>query len=92
MVENRATEDHKQYLFDLAYGMLPEEKIVPGFIRYYVLNGFTLGNLQDDYMFHTHYPIERIQTGLQLVREALEKAAEEEKIEKTTANNKGKII
>lgn len=76
MVQNRATEDHKLYLFDLAHGNLSADKAVAGFIKYYVLNGFTLGNLQDDYMFHTHYPIDGIQAGLQSLRAALEKAAE----------------
>lgn len=76
MVQNRATEDHKLYLFDLAHGNLNNEEIIKGFIKYYVLSGFTLGNLQDDYMFHTHYPIERVQVGLQSLRAALESVAE----------------
>lgn len=76
MVQNRATEDHKLYLFDLAHGNLNNEESIKGFIKYYVLNGFTLGNLQDDYMFHTHYPIEEVQTGLQSLRVALERMAE----------------
>lgn len=76
MVQNRATEDHKLYLFDLAYGNLAAGKAVAGFIKYYVLNGFTLGNLQDDYRFYTNYSIERIQAGLQSLKAALEKAAE----------------
>lgn len=76
MVKNRATEDHKDYLFDLAHGNLSEDKAVAGFIKYYVLNGFTLGNLQDDYMFHTNYPIEGVQAGLMALRSALEKRAE----------------
>lgn len=76
MVQNRATEEHKLYLFDLAHGNLNDEEIIKGFIKYYVLNGFTLGNLQDDYMFHTHYPIEGVQAGLQSLRAALESMAE----------------
>lgn len=76
MIKNRATEDHKIWLFDLAYGNLQDEEMVRGFIKYYVLNGFTLGNLQDDYMFHTHYPIDGIKAGLQNLRTALESMAE----------------
>ncbi len=76
MVKNRATEDHKIWLFDLAHGNLKDEEMVRGFIKYYVLNGFTLGNLQDDYMFHTHYPIDGIKAGLQSLRVALESMAE----------------
>lgn len=75
MVKNRATEDHKIWLFDLAHGNLKDEEMVRGFIKYYVLNGFTLGNLQDDYMFHTHYPIDSIRAGLQSLRAALESMA-----------------
>lgn len=76
MIKNRATEDHKIWLFDLAYGNLQDEEMVRGFIKYYVLNGFTLGNLQDDYMFHTHYPIDGRKAGLQNLRTALESMAE----------------
>lgn len=75
MVQNRATEEHKIYLFDLAHGMLSEDKAIAGFIKYYVLNGFTMGNLQDDYLFRTNYAIDGIQTGLQSLRSALEKMA-----------------
>ena len=80
MVQNRATEEHMLYLFDLAHGNLNDEDIVRGFIKYYVLNGFTLGNLQDDYVFRTHYPIEGVQAGLQRLRAALEQMAEDAKI------------
>ena len=76
MAKNRGTEEHRLYLFDLAHGNLSEDRAIAGFIKFYVLNGFTLGNLQDDYMFHTHYPIEGIQTELQSLRTALERVAE----------------
>ena len=32
---NRATEDHKIWLFDLAHGNLTELEIVKGFIKFY---------------------------------------------------------
>ncbi|MBO5522299.1 MAG: hypothetical protein J5986_01275 [Roseburia sp.] len=76
MEKNRATEDHKTWLFDLAHGNLNNEEIIKGFIKYYVLNDFTLGNLQDDFIFYTNYPIERVQAGLQSLRAALESIAE----------------
>ena len=38
---NRATEDHKIWLFDLAHGNLTNSQIVKGFVKYYALNGFT---------------------------------------------------
>ena len=40
---NRATEDHKIWLFDLAHGNLTELEIVKGFIKFY------------DLVFRTHY-------------------------------------
>jgi len=52
---NRATEDHKIWLFDLAHGNLTELEIVKGFIKFYALNGFIVGNVQDDLVFRTHY-------------------------------------
>ena len=55
MVQNRATEDHKIWLFDLAHGNLIDQEIVKGFIKYYALNGFTIGNVQDDLIFRTTY-------------------------------------
>lgn len=57
---NRATEDHKIWLFDLAHGNLTELEIVKGFIKFYALNGFTVGNVQDDLVFKTHYNRKRL--------------------------------
>lgn len=54
-VPNRATEDHKLWLFDLAHGNLTDEQIVRGFIKYYALNGFCIGNMVDDIVFRTCY-------------------------------------
>lgn len=75
MVVNRATEEHKLYLFDLSHGNLSPDKAVSGFIKFYVLNGFTLGNLMDDFFFRTDYPIEGVKSGLNTLRSALEKVA-----------------
>lgn len=75
MVANRATEEHKLYLFDLSHGNLSPDKAVSGFIKFYVLNGFTLGNLLDDYRFYTDYPMEGVKSGLCALRSALEKVA-----------------
>lgn len=55
MMQNRATEDHRIWLFDLAHGNLTDEEIVKGFIKYYALNSFTIGNVQDDLVYRTHY-------------------------------------
>lgn len=69
MVQNRATEDHKIWLFDLAHGNLTDQEIVKGFIKYYALNGFTIGNVQDDIIFRTNYEATR---AIQSLKEALE--------------------
>lgn len=55
MIQNRATEDHKIWLFDLAHGNLTDQEIVSGFIKYYALSDFTVGTVQDDIVFRTHY-------------------------------------
>lgn len=46
----------KLWLFDLAHSNIPnQEDIVKGFIKHYVLFGRTIGNVQDDIVFHTLY-------------------------------------
>lgn len=75
MLANRATEEHKLYLFDLSHGNLSPDKAVAGFIKFYVLNGFTLGNLLDDYRFYTDYPLDGVQSGLSALQSALERVA-----------------
>ncbi len=72
MVKNRATEDHKIWLFDLAHGNLTDQEIVSGFIKYYALNDFTVGTVQDDIVFRTHYDPAGAMKSL---RAALSKAA-----------------
>lgn len=54
-VPNRATEEHKLWLFDLAHGNLTDGQIVRGFIKHYALNGFDIGNVVDDIVFRTCY-------------------------------------
>ena len=72
MVQNRATEDHKIWLFDLAHGNLTDQEIVKGFIKYYALKGFTIGNVQDDIIFRTNSEVAR---AIQSLKEALEASA-----------------
>ncbi len=50
MMKNRATEEHKIWLFDLAHGDLSESQIVKGFNKFYnnlciIYNTFFLPNL-----------------------------------------------
>lgn len=70
---NRATEDHKIWLFDLAHGNLTDLQIVKGFVKYYALNGFTVGNVQDDLVFRTHYNPSQ---GMESLRSALNSFSE----------------
>ena len=76
MGKNRGTEGHRLWLFDLAHGDLSREDMVKGFIKYYALEGFTLGNVQDDLIYRCFYPLDGAIKGLTSLREALEQAAE----------------
>ena len=69
---NRGTEDHKLWLFDLAHGNLTEDAIIKGFIRFYILAGRTLGNVQDDILFHTMYGTEGCKKAMEDLKGALE--------------------
>ncbi len=72
----RYSENHKIWLFDLVHGNLNENEIIKGFIKFYVLEGLVIGNVQDDCIFHTHYPSDKVREGLQNLRETLEKVAD----------------
>ncbi len=54
---NRGTEEHRVWLDDLAHSDLSESDIVKGFIKFYALNGFVVGNVVDDILFRTHYDV-----------------------------------
>lgn len=51
----RGNEEHRLWLFDLAHGNLKSDQVVRGFIKFYALQGFTVGNVQDDIVFRTIY-------------------------------------
>lgn len=73
---NRGSEEHKLWLFDLAHGNAAEDQIVRGFIKYYVLNGLIIGNVQDDILFRTHYGDAHAGEAMARLRDALQKAAD----------------
>lgn len=73
-MNQRATSDHKIWLFDLAHGNLKDDEILKGFIKYYVLSGCVLDNVVDDVVFKTHYDPTGIKEKL---IEVLKKAANE---------------
>ena len=72
---NRATEDHKKWLVDLARGNLTDRQIIQGFIKYYALNGFSVEDVQDDLIFRISYnpvrAMKRLKTALQNVVEGI---------------------
>lgn len=68
---DRFTEDMKLWLFDVAHGNLDDEKILKGFIKYYVLHGQAIGNVQDDITFHTMYGIQGSERQLWTYKEFL---------------------
>lgn len=72
-MNQRATSDHKIWLFDLAHQNLSDDEILKGFIKYYVLTGCTLDNVIDDVVFKTHYDPAEIKEKL---IEVLEKVAD----------------
>ena len=67
----KGSEEMKLWLFDLAHGNLSDEQIVQGFTRYYTLLGLTIGNVQDDMVFHTHYDPEQIRAAMKRLRDVL---------------------
>ena len=71
----RATEGHRTWLFDLAHGNLSEPQIMQGFIRYYVLEGCLLANVQDDLVFRTAFGSRYVEQAMESLREVLEKMA-----------------
>lgn len=73
---NRATEAHKVWLFDLAHGNLSDPQILQGFIKYYILNGLMLANVQDDLVFRTFYGDRYVEQAMKSLRVVLEKTAE----------------
>lgn len=73
---NRATEDHKLWLFDLAHGNLLEDQIIKGFIKYYALNGFTIESVQDDLVFRTNFGYLHAGEAMESLKTSLEKFTE----------------
>ncbi len=73
---NRATENHKLWLFDLAHGNLSETRMVRGFLKFYALEGYPLQNVVNDLVFRTHYGPDCAGQAAENLKAALEKAAD----------------
>lgn len=75
---NRCTEEMKLWLFDLAHGNLNDDQIVKGFIKHYVLHGFTMDKIKDDIYFHTCYGMEGVKKAWESLTKALKDYASAE--------------
>lgn len=65
-------EDKATWLFDLAHSDLDEDTIVKGFLKHYVLQGRSIGDVQQDLHFHTHYGDFYLESAMASLRRALE--------------------
>lgn len=65
-------EEKKIWLFDLAHGNLERDAIVKGFIRFYILQGKTVFNVQYDVHFHTIYGDDNCRRAMEDLKSALE--------------------
>ena len=74
----RGTEEHKLWLFDLAHGNLQDQQILKGFLKYYVLDGYSMANVVDDMRFHTHYSLDQIRQSKEGLERVIRAAAGEE--------------
>ena len=65
-------EDKATWLFDLAHDNLDEDAIVKGFLKHYVLQGRSIGDVQQDLHFRTHYGDFYLESAMADLRRALE--------------------
>lgn len=69
----RDVETLKIFIFDVAHDNLSDLDIVKGMIQHYLLNGYSVDNLQDDMVFKTLYQPEVIKNTLEHVKAVLSK-------------------
>ena len=65
-------EDKATWLFDLAHDNLEEDAIAKGFLKHYVLQGGSIGDVQQDLHFHTHDGDFYLESSIASLRRALE--------------------
>lgn len=65
------------WLFDLAHGNLRDSQILKGFLKYYVLDGYSMANVVDDMRFHTHYSLDQIRQSKESLERVIRAAAGE---------------
>ena len=50
---DKPSAEMKLWLFDLAHGNLEDSEILSGFIRYYILQGFSVSHVVNDIVYRT---------------------------------------
>lgn len=65
-------DDKATWLFDLAHGDLDEDAVVKGFLKHYVLQGRSTGDVLQDLHFRTHYGDFYLESAMASLRRALE--------------------
>lgn len=65
-------EDKETWLFDLAHNDLDEDAAVKGFLKHYVLEGRSIGDVQQDLHFRTHYGDFYLESAMASLQRALE--------------------
>ena len=65
-------EDKATWLFDLAHSDLDEDAVVKGFLKHYVLQGRSIGDVQQDLHFRTYYGDLYLESAMTSLRRALE--------------------
>lgn len=65
-------EDQATWLFDLAHDDLNEDAIVKGFLKHYILQGRSIGDVQQDLHFHTYYGDYYLESAMASLQKALE--------------------
>lgn len=75
MSEKRCTEDMKLWLFDLAHSNLPDDEVLKGFVKYYVLYNLCLGRVHDDLVFKTGYSLGDVSAAIDRLKKLLQSYA-----------------
>lgn len=69
----------KLWLFDLAHGNLEDPEILSGFIRYYILQGFSVSQVVNDIVYRTTYGVPGVQTAKSSLLRVLQDVASQGK-------------
>ena len=75
-MENRGTEDHKLWLFDLAHNNISPERIIKGFIRFYALEGCCMEDVRENLIFRTSYGPHYAGEAMERLKAALEQVVD----------------